>query len=140
MRASLSFLLLLVAGCGGSGNSGTGGNGASSFASEVKPILTNGGCLGHHMTTAWDGVNTLTSNADIVNYLTATKATECGGTVSLVAPGDSANSYLYQKLSGGFAASCGAHTGAQMPLGGAPLAAAQMAMLKAWIDDGAVNN
>lgn len=139
MRASLVSVLILFAGCGGSGG-GTGGNGTPSFSTDVKPILTNGGCLGHHMTAAWDGVNTLTSNADIVNYLTATKAKECSGAPSLIAPGDSANSYIYQKVSGSFAASCGTQTGAQMPLGGTRLAASQITTLKSWIDDGAPNN
>ncbi|HWE30785.1 MAG TPA: hypothetical protein VHB97_22410 [Polyangia bacterium] len=139
MKIFLAFFAV-VAACGGSGTGGTGGNGATSFNTDVKPILTNGGCLGHHMTPAWDGVNALASNAAIVNYLTTTKVGECNGGPSFVAPGNSAASYIVQKLSATFDASCGTHTGSQMPLGGAPLAASEIATVRAWIDEGALAN
>ena len=139
MKSTLACAFLVVAACGGSGG-GSGGNGAVTFSADVRPILTNGGCLGHHMTPAWDGVNALANSADIVRYQTSTKVEECNGTPAFVAPGSSATSYLVQKLTGSFDAACGTHTGAQMPLGGAPLAASDIATVRAWIDDGAPNN
>lgn len=49
-----------------------------------------------------------------------------------VDPGDPAASYLIRKLEGT------AGTGGQMPLGGAPLAPADIAMIRQWITDGAL--
>jgi uncharacterized protein (TIGR03118 family) len=51
-----------------------------------------------------------------------------------VKPSDSANSYLVNKLRGVDI------TGSQMPLGGTPLTAEQIAEVTSWIDAGAANN
>lgn len=51
-----------------------------------------------------------------------------------VKPGDPANSYIVQKLEGHAA------VGAQMPLGGPPLAAATIAVIRQWISDGALRS
>lgn len=115
------------------------GSAATSFARDVKPILTQHGCFAHHMSGAWDGVESVTQDDGIVAYLTGHTAAECGGTPSFVKAGDAAASFLYQKIAGVFAASCGAMTGARMPPAGA-LTAAQIATVKAWIDEGAPAN
>lgn len=54
--------------------------------------------------------------------------------VKLVAPGDSANSYLYQKC----ANTAGITSDAMPPPSG--LDAERLALIQAWIDDGAPNN
>jgi hypothetical protein len=140
MRLLICFALPALAACGGASSSGSAtlasGN---SFAADVKPILTKSGCLGHHMTSAWDGVNGFTANADIINYLTTNKAEECGGAPLLIKPGDSAGSYLYQKVAGTFDSSCTEH-GARMPFGASPLPASAIATLKTWIDQGALDD
>lgn len=141
MRLFVAISLVMFCGCGGGGGDSASdlGSATVSFAHDVKPILTNSGCLGHHMTAAWDGVNTLASDADIVHYFTSTNAKECGGSSTLVKAGDSAHSYLYQKIAGTFDAACTMH-GGQMPLGGAPLPASALATVKSWIDAGAPIN
>ena len=116
--------------------SSTGGT--PSFATDVKPILTGGGCLGHHMTAAWDGVNSLTANGEIIAYLTSHDAQECGGAPSFIKAGDAAHSFVYEKISGNVDPGCGAGI-TRMPLGGA-LSAGQIATVKAWIDNGAKDN
>lgn len=55
-------------------------------------------------------------------------------TLNRVTPGDSANSYLVQKLEGTAA------VGTRMPQGGPFLDQATMDMIRQWIDDGAANN
>lgn len=52
-----------------------------------------------------------------------------------VAPGDPENSYLLQKIRGDMSIS-----GAQMPLGRAALSAANIELVRQWIDEGALDN
>jgi hypothetical protein len=155
----LLSLLTAIAGCGsGAGNSDAaagadlsmrrstdmalhGPGGTASFAQDVKPIMQFRGCFAHHMTTTWNPVEALTANADIVNFLTTTHGEECkAGGLTLIKAGDSANSYLYQKVNGSFSASCGSDTGVRMPQGGPYLFDYELATIKLWIDAGASNN
>jgi len=50
-----------------------------------------------------------------------------------VAPGNANNSALYLKVAGNT-------LGAQMPLGGQPLSAAEVSAIQTWINNGAQNN
>jgi hypothetical protein len=126
-------------GSGGGGGAGGGGGGggvtpaAPRFSTDVKPILQNRGCLSHHMTTAWNDVETKTSDADLVADLLAQTAVQCA--TRLVVPSDPTTSYLYQKVSGNFAAPC--KSSDTMPLGAGPLPAAESDVIKAWIAAGA---
>jgi hypothetical protein len=52
-----------------------------------------------------------------------------------VKPGDAANSYLYQKITGAPGIS-----GSPMPLSGGPLTAGDIALIQQWINAGAPNN
>jgi hypothetical protein len=165
MMRSISLLSILVlssfaglAGCGGGGGPDAGvgpdlsvrrstdmalhgPNGTASFAGDVKPILQSRGCFAHHMTSTWNPVETLTSNADIVKFLTTTKTEECkAGGFTFVKTGDATNSFLYQKVLGTFATACGGDTGAQMPLDGPYLFDYELATIKQWIMEGANNN
>jgi hypothetical protein len=108
-----------------------------SFQNDVFPILTNSGCLSHHMTTAWNGVEGVSGGAAIIAYLTSTASSQCASD-KFVAAGDATNSYLYQKVSGNFASPCA--TSDTMPFGAGPLPVAQSDTIKAWINAGAHNN
>jgi hypothetical protein len=154
---SISISILTLFGCNSGGNNNGsspdlnvprstdmalhGPGGTASFAGDVKPILSFRGCFAHHMTPTWNPVEALTDNGAIVTFLTGTKSEECtAGGLKYVKAGDSANSFLYQKVSNNFAASCGSTAGAQMPLDGPYLFDYELATIKAWIDAGAMNN
>jgi hypothetical protein len=67
------------------------------------------------------------SFANIVNVASAEQPA-----LMRVKPGDSADSYLFRKITGAVGI-----TGAQMPLTGGALTAAQIAAIRDWIDAGA---
>jgi hypothetical protein len=107
------------------------------FAADVLPILQNNGCLSHHMTGAWDGVESASGNAAIISYLTTTASSQCGAD-KLVSGGDAADSYLYQKVSGTFKTPC--KQSDPMPEGSGPLPTSQSDVIKQWINAGANND
>lgn len=94
-----------------------------SFMSDVRPILSascmGGGCHSNPATFFVGGGNT--------SCATATER-------RMVVPGDAAASYVVHKLEG--TGICGV----RMPRGRAPLSAAQIATIRTWIDEGALNN
>ena len=57
--------------------------------------------------------------------------------LDLITPYDSSASYLWHKINGTQATVGG--TGSQMPRGGPYLSAADLALIEAWIDEGAQN-
>jgi hypothetical protein len=62
-----------------------------------------------------------------------------------ITPGDPTQSYLMHKVDGtlsGFSAPCGQESGCgiQMPKGEAPLSTAQRDVIRAWIEQGALDN
>lgn len=168
MRSTLLLLplsLILVA-CGGGGggsastSSGTAGQGASScpipttpstptWTTHIYPLLHSGTCgsaaischggpsASGRLDFSTDGV---TLFAALVNQPSTTFNTSGW---SIVKPGDSSHSWIYEKVhpaagnQPGLAA--GNPVGSQMPLGGS-LCAATTDSLKAWIDQGATNN
>jgi hypothetical protein len=101
------------------------------FASQIQPILTRNcaltGC--HAADTASEGMVLDPGQAysNLVNVTSMEAAPE-----KRVQPGDSAHSYMYEKISKAQPAS-----GGQMPLGADPLPSDQMALIKTWIDEGA---
>jgi hypothetical protein len=104
----------------------------------VLPIFTNDGAktcaqtFCHSGPGAQQGQNLEAANAyaNSVNVPSREKPS-----LLRVKPGDSANSYLFQKITG-----ASGIVGAQMPLAGGPLSTAQMTTIKNWIDEGAPNN
>jgi hypothetical protein len=156
----LPLCLVLIVGCGNSGTTGGGGGsgadlevrrstdmalhgpgGTVTFSLDVKPILVGRGCFAHHMTPTWNPIEALTANGDIINFLTTTKTEECKAAgLPYVKAGDSAHSFLYEKVVNTYAATCGSDTGAQMPFGGPYLYDYELMTIKAWIDAGAMNN
>lgn len=102
-----------------------------SLATDIQPIF-NANCIGCHSATGVAGFLSLASGAAYGNLVNK-PATKTSGT--LVIPGNSANSVLYQRIS-----NVGLPAGAaQMPIGSV-LSAANQNLVKTWIDQGANNN
>ena len=89
------------------------------FTRDVKPILRTK-CYGCHGSEQQMGTFRLDQKE---------RAMVAGRGAPAIVPGNSAESLLYRRISGGL-------MGPQMPLTG-PLSAAEIATLKAWIDEGA---
>ena len=103
---------------GGGGNNG----GAKSFSRDVLPILNSNGCSGCH---GGNGGLTVTS----VSALLAG-----GDHGPAVIPGNADSSNLVRKLLDP------PPFGSRMPLGGSALPAATINVIRAWINEGALNN
>jgi hypothetical protein len=136
-------LTALLSACGGGSSDSTPATTTTpttktpvSFSAQIQPIF-NARCLGCHTTTGAASILVLNSGAynDLVNRPTAASSTPTPQGI-LVKPGDSANSILYQRVSGiGLP-----NVQLQMPLGGPFLSAEDQSLIKTWIDEGAKNN
>jgi hypothetical protein len=93
-----------------------------SFQARVLPILTNYGCTGCHGGSGGLFVGT------VAQLLTG------GNHGAAVVAGNGPNSNLIKKLG------TPAPFGSSMPLGGSALPADTIAVLRTWIDQGALNN
>ncbi|MBI2615359.1 MAG: hypothetical protein HYW52_06765 [Gemmatimonadetes bacterium] len=108
-----------------------------SFATRVQPIFTANcafaGC--HAGTSPQQGMNLSAGLAhqNIVNV----PANERAGMMR-VKPFEPDSSYLVHKIQGTQGTVGG--SGGQMPLGGTPLSAQQISLIRAWITQGAKNN
>ncbi|HEY6223812.1 MAG TPA: hypothetical protein VIW26_08505, partial [Gemmatimonadales bacterium] len=112
------------------------GAGSTSFAAsaiyilsgDVQPIYT-GSCTGCHFTggTAPD-LSTGNSRGSTVNVVAT-----CNSGFFRIAPSDATNSVLYRRISDG--AICGF-----MPPATSGLSTAQQKIIRAWINNGALNN
>ncbi len=101
---------------------------AVNYVAEIQPIFS-GKCIGCHNTaTAPQGLvlDSANSYAHLVNV-----ASKEVPSLKRVKPGDPDNSYLVQKVEGTAA------VGERMPLGRPPLTAAQIALIRRWISEGA---
>jgi Ca2+-binding RTX toxin-like protein len=98
------------------------------YSSEIQPIF-NGRCIGCHSgSSAPQGLKLDSANSfsNLVNV-----ASHEVPSLKRVKPGDPDNSYLVQKIEGTAA------VGSRMPLGGSPLSADQIALIRRWISEGA---
>jgi hypothetical protein len=103
-----------------------------SFSQDILRIFNNNGaktcaqagCHSGGNPTGHMNLEAANAYANIVNV----PSTE-NPALKRVKPGDSANSYLFQKVNSG-----------AMPLAGGPLTAADINTIKTWIDQGASNN
>ncbi|MFQ5351641.1 MAG: hypothetical protein ACE5D3_01040 [Candidatus Binatia bacterium] len=104
-----------------------------SVPAEVQAIFdsncSSSGC--HDLFSAAQGLNLSAAVAGVetVNVVSS----EAPGFNDLVEPGDSANSWLFTKISQAVPG-----VGAQMPLGGLPLSATDQQTIQDWIDGGAL--
>jgi methionine-rich copper-binding protein CopC len=141
LRACAVLMLLWLAACSGNGHgldqggrplASGGGNGGvltadfnSIQSNVVTPICTT--C--HAGSNAPQGLHLDAANS--YSQLVGVPSAEVS-TLLRVKPGDPDNSYIVQKLEGHAA------IGGQMPLGGPPLPAATIAVIRQWISDGAL--
>lgn len=142
----LAFAFFLSA-CGGDGGTGPDDNGMNggggggearvvkddpSFASDIQEIFNRNGCSAGvcHGSSAQAGLDLRTGNS----YGNLVEVTATQADMFRVTPGDPTNSYLIRKVEGT------ASFGEQMPLGGTPLDAIDLANLRNWISSGASNN
>lgn len=116
----------------------TGGTSTStvSLATDIQPIL-NTYCVICHQAGGQASFLPLTDDVsylNLVNKASTQTGTPPSGT--LVVPCDSSGSVLYQRVTG-----IGLASGeATMPLGGSLISAHNRNLIKAWIDEGALNN
>jgi hypothetical protein len=103
-----------------------------SFSREIQPIFEQNGCTGSNChgaaRSAGLDLRAGSSYANLVN-VQATREN-----VVRVIPRNADESYLVIKLEGRQS------VGARMPFGGQPLSAQELVLIKAWINQGAMNN
>lgn len=129
--ALASGLGLLAASCGGSGGgvlTDTGLTLADLQAQIFSPSCALSGC--HNEADAQLGLDLSSLSASRASLINV-PAVEVG--LLRVEPFDSANSYLFIKVSGGEGMQ-----GDQMPAEGGPLSAGQQNLIADWIDQGAL--
>ena len=135
----LSIVMLALAGCGGGGGDDGGGGGGgggtggtanlqATFQSIQDNIFTPICTACHTGASAPQGLRLDAANSFAL--LVGVASSEVPGTPR-VAAGNPSGSYLIQKLEGS------ASVGGRMPLGGTPLAQADINMIRQWITDGA---
>ena len=126
-------------GGGGGDGDGDGGGGGDdtvqtvSFANQIQPIF-DANCTVCHVS---GGI------ADTIMHLNAEEAFDAlvgqpsvqDASLTRVVAGDASASLLFLKVS-----SSSPPVGVRMPLGGAPLSNADIALIGDWIDEGAANN
>ncbi len=148
LRAVVFAVGVMIVGCGvpltvpdgmpgdGDGNGGGAQGDTISFALDVQPILTTFCSTCHR-------VGGLADARGIALRLTEQEALDglIGGmsvqdpSLAFVVPGDSSASLLFQKISGD-----DPPVGNRMPFSQAPLSSNQIAIIRDWIDQGAMLN
>ena len=98
------------------------------YATQIQPIFNSRCTQCHDATSPPQGLSLVaaSSYANLVNV-----ASNEVPSLERVEPGNPDDSYLVQKVEGTAA------VGGRMPLGGSPLSAAQIELIRSWISDGA---
>lgn len=107
-----------------------------SFANDIQPIF-NDLCIGCHVTGGFadqSGIALRLVAGQSFDLLVNQKSVQ-DTSLTLVIPGDSANSLLFQKTSQDTPP-----VGATMPLVGRRLTSTELALVRDWIDQGALDN
>jgi hypothetical protein len=99
-----------------------------SFGADVQPLFNNS-CVGCH---GGSGGLSLASGQSYTNLVNAQAQAGCT-TQKRVQPGDATVSVLYKRISG-------SDCGSRMPKNLAPLASSDIAKIRDWINQGALNN
>ena len=134
---TLGAMLVGMAGCGGGG--GYGGSGGTPGGDPNGPMTATFSSIQSHVFTpicsachagaaAPQGLKLDAANSYMMLVNVASVEVP---SIKRVAPGDSANSYIVQKIEGHAA------VGARMPFGGPYLDAATIGLIRQWIDNGA---
>jgi len=119
-------------------NAGGGGSDATavSFAQQIQPIFV-GRCDGCHSQGGFadnQGIALrLTASESLAGLVNQTSSQNAS--LTLVTPGDAANSLLFQKVS-----QDSPPIGSRMPLFGSPLSVSDQNLIRDWIDQGALDN
>ena len=132
IRISPLLLVGCAAACGGSPTSPTSPDGLLPRLSSIQRIVFNPSCIEHHGDHATEADLDLTAGnayANLVNVRSVQVA------LNRVTPGNAENSYLIHKIDGRAGI-----VGDRMPTNGPFLTAAQIDIIKQWINDGARNN
>ena len=123
--------MALAVSCGGGSTSVTGGGGVTLLdvqSQVLTPRCAISGChVGSGAPFGLDMSNVSASRSHLVNVSSGEN-----GSMMRVLPGDSANSYMYWKVTGNPGIG-----GEQMPLTGGPLSQGQINLIASWIDGGA---
>ncbi len=125
----LCVVLLWINGCADLGDpaspgGGNGGNGVG-YATQIQPIF-NAHCVACHSSPASPSFG----NLDLTSYAGLMDAV--GPNAPVVIAGNPDDSYLVKRIEGTISP--------LMPLSGSPLSGEQIALIRQWIDDGALNN
>ncbi len=133
---TLTLSIIIVSwGCSDSGtNSGGGGsNPDTTFAADIQPIFTarcaTSGC--HDLSNS-TGTGLILVSGHAYDSLVGVASVEVA--LNRVEPGDADNSYLVHKIEGTQT------VGDRMPRNQTPLTPDQIQMIRAWIDQGALDN
>jgi len=133
----LSLLTPLIAGCPGEANIPGGPVGRQiSFADEIQPIF-NTHCISCHSDGSFAsivGVDMRLTEGQAHGSIVDQPSSQ-NSSFTLIAPGDSDSSLLFLKVS-----SNDPPVGSTMPLIGQPLSSGDLALLRDWIDQGALDN
>ena len=137
IRTGLAAALLLSAfACGGDGVlEGPDGPGTAPTLTELQASVFTPNCAipgCHAGPTPEQGMDL--SDGQTFAHTVNVDVVELSGYVRVL-PGNSADSYLYMKITADPRI-----VGGQMPFGGPPLSAEQVEAVKAWIDAGAMND
>ena len=100
--------------------------------SSIQSVVFNDSCIGHHGDHATDANLDLREGQSFSNLVNRQSIQVA---LDLVEPNDAENSYLIHKLDGRAGI-----VGQQMPVGGPFLSAADIDVIKQWINAGAQNN
>ena len=145
MRSTTLLLSLTLFACSGGDDSDTDTTdtdfvdtdvAATSFAGAVWPILETN-CAGCHADDTYHPGFKLADATTAYTSLVGDAPDKAdGGFAKYVVPGDPDNSLLVHKI----AQATPSYGGAQMPLNGSALSAADQAVIATWIEEGAEDN
>lgn len=134
---SFATLAVVVAACGGGGGGGSGGGsgggGAVSFSTQVQPLFTNY-CILCHAPGGSASFLHLTAGSSYAQLVGVASTLTAGGGAR-VQPSDSTSSVLWKRVSG-----VGLDVTESVMPPGFIMPSAELALIRAWIDEGAPNN
>ena len=114
-----------------------------SLHADVLPIFQNSCTANPTCHGTPDGIEVFLTGGDIRGRLVGVPSSELA-TMPYITAGDPTNSYLMHKVDGtldDFAAHCAkGDCGAQMPKGETPLSSSDRDVIRAWIEQGALDN
>jgi DNA polymerase II small subunit/DNA polymerase delta subunit B len=107
-----------------------------SFKDQIQPIF-NADCIDCHVTggsASLFGIDLLLTEGESYNHLVNQVSVQ-DASLTLVAPGDAESSLLFLKVN-----SSSPPVGEGMPLAGSPISASDQALIRDWINQGALDN